>query len=429
MRRRMLLIFMLLLTLISSYGCKFSPPAYSATDGTNLGANSNCPDRAAFGNIVENVPIFEATVSSPILFRWYYRSAVGWPYPSDWSDECVPTGFTLYLSPGPFYNTVLSFPVAPFTVDVNPSSLLYRFYLNNQLQPGTSYRWMVVGHAEGIDIDDDQLPLLNVEKNAWILGTLNGLFQTPQTGPACTSQTIGSANLIYPQDGEVLPDDTPYFQWDMPNCSSEAYSIIFDTEPQMASPFIGWVTNKEGFLISPNQFQPCTTYYWQVKAGVYSMEYHMNLGGWATSSEIRSFSIQSPTCSSATLSVNGFCRLGPGTNYPAAAVFEAGYEVSLEARSESLTPLWWYVSDLPSALQCWISDAILETEIAPESLMAMEAPPVPEPVADEGAASGDAGSEQVGCHKDLTPEQCIQVDGTWYAPLNVNTKPFCLCPE
>ena len=424
MRRRMLLIIMLLLTLISLYGCNFPSTTYRSTDGTKLGANSNCPDRAAFGNINENIPIYEATVSSPIHLRWYYIPAVSWPKPSDWSAECVPKNFTLHLSPGPFYNAVLSFPVDPFTVDINPGSLLYHFYLNDQLQPGTSYRWMVVGHAEGTDIDDDQLPLLHVDRNAWTLGTLSGLFQTPQTGPACTSQTISPPNLIYPQDGHILSDDTPYFQWDMPNCSSEAYQIIFATEPQIANPSMGSITNKEGYLIHSNMLQPCTTYYWQVNAGVYTTAVHRNSGDWTTSSEIRSFSVQLPTCSSATLSDNGFCRLGPSTIYPAVAVFEAGHEVTLEARSESLTPLWWYVSDLPSEISCWISDAILDTRIAPEGLMVMEAPPVPELVEDERADPG-----RVGCHKDLKPEQCIQADGTWYAPLNVNTKPSCICPE
>lgn len=286
MRRCMIVLS--LLTLLTSYGCNGSSTTYSATDGTILGANTNCGDRADFGDIDENVPTNEVTVSSPIHFRWYYRPAVSWPHPSDWSDECVPTSFTLYLSPGPFFNTVISFPVVPFTVDVNPSSLMYHFYLNDPLQPGTSYRWMVVGHADGIDIDDDQLPLLH-DDFVWLTGTMSGLFQTPQAGPACTTQTIGPANLIYPQDGAVLPDDTPYFQWDMPNCSSEAYHIMIDTEPQMASPYMGWVTNKEGLLIHPNQLQNCTTYYWQVEAGVYSIEYHMNSGGWATISDVWEF--------------------------------------------------------------------------------------------------------------------------------------------
>ena len=119
---------------------------------------------------------------------------------------------------------------------------------------------------------------------------------------------------------------------------------------------------------------------------------------------------------------NGFCRLGPSTAYPAIAVFEMGYLVTLEGRSESLTPLWWFVSDNSGEISCWASNSVLETDINPESLMAMEAPPAPEPGSGEGTG-------QEACHQDMDAVQCIASGGTWYTPIQILTDPYCICPE
>jgi len=268
---------------------------YQTNDGITLGTNLNCPDRAAFGYIDENVPARNVLVSSPIHFRWYYFAAEG--HAPDWSTVCVPTSFTLYLSPGPDYITTISYPITPTNANNLVNLLMYSFYVNDALlQPHTSYRWMVVGHANGIDIDQDQLPLFQ-DESAWKLinntSLMSGQFQT---GPVCNPQTIGPVNLLNPQDQAALDTDTPYFQWDMPNCTGQAYWLSFDTDPLMASPDIGWVTGQEGFLMFSGSLQPCIIYNWQVQAGLYSYNYHLQNGDWATASEIRSFIIRSSEC-------------------------------------------------------------------------------------------------------------------------------------
>ncbi|MCD4753157.1 MAG: hypothetical protein K8R40_08810 [Anaerolineaceae bacterium] len=271
-----------------------NPPAYHTDDGIALGANLNCPDRAAFGYIDENVPARNVLVNYPIIFRWYYFAAEG--AAPDWSAVCVPTSFTLYLSPGPDYSTTVSYSITSRTPDNLVNLLMYSYNVHGWLQPHTSYRWIIVGHAGGVDIDEDQLPLFQ-DESAWKLTGNNSLMSGQfQTGPACDPQLISSVNLLNPQDEAVLDTDTPYFQWDMPNCSSSAYWLSFDTDPLMASPDVGWVTGQEGFLMFSGGLEPCTIYYWHVQAGLYSVHYHLQNGNWATASEIRSFIIRSSDC-------------------------------------------------------------------------------------------------------------------------------------
>jgi len=274
-----------------------SPPLIQTNDGILLGTNANCLDRESFGYITENVPGRNALVSSPILFRWYYFAAEG--AAPDWANVCVPTSFTLYLSPAPDYNTMITYEVTPTTAENLVNILMYSFDLTDALQPHTSYRWMVVGHADGIDIGDDRLPLFQ-DESAWKLinntAQMDGQFQT---GPACDPQTISPVTLLNPPDEAALDTDTPFFQWDMPSCSASAYWLSFDTDPQMDSIDIGWVTGQEGFLTFQGSLQPCVITYWQVQAGLYSTSYHLQSGDWATASDIRSFIIRSDACPNA----------------------------------------------------------------------------------------------------------------------------------
>ena len=293
MKNQKMVWLLVLLILVICTGCDpQTSPAYQTTDGVALGENLNCPDLAAFGSIDEISPASNSILSSPILFSWHY--AAPGPLPLDWSTTCVPTSFTLYLSPGPDYSTVLSFPVSPFSVDSSSSAYLlsYSFQLTASLQPHTHYRWIIVGHADGINIDQDQLALFQ-DPSAWqpalnsSFSLMSGVFQT---GPICDSQTYSQINLHSPQDGTILDNDTPYFSWDMPNCSSPSYQLLLGTDPTMGTYDVGWLHKQQGFLLHSGLMQPCTTYYWQVIAG--------SGGNWiaSTSSEIRSVYFDSGDC-------------------------------------------------------------------------------------------------------------------------------------
>ena len=120
--------------------------------------------------------------------------------------------------------------------------------------------------------------------------------------------------------------------------------------------------------------------------------------------------------------VNGFCRSGPGTIYNRVGVFEAGYQVTLEARSEPGIPLWWYVYDPLKDLFCWVSFSILETDVDPEQMVVRISPPIPDLNPEEST------TESSKCHLDLNQEKCINLGGTWYQPLDAPGDGYCQCP-
>jgi hypothetical protein len=113
------------------------------------------------------------------------------------------------------------------------------------------------------------------------------------TGPLCTTLSIKPVNLLNPPDKAVLETDTPLFQWEMPDCAGRVYWLRYGLDLQLDR---GWVLGQGNYLMSPNILQPCTQYYWQVQAGLYSIGYHFAQGDWASASEIRSFSIRSLAC-------------------------------------------------------------------------------------------------------------------------------------
>lgn len=271
-----------------------STPSIQTHDSIILGINANCPDRASFGHVTENVPASNVLVSSPINFRWYYAAAEG-PAP-DWANVCVPTSFTLYLSPGPDYATYTTHTITPTSAENLVNLLMYSHVFTDALQPHTSYRWMVVGHANGIDIGQERLPLFQDESVWKVINNTSQMSGQFQTGPVCEEQTISPVNLLNPQDGAALDTDTPFFQWDMSQCSGRAYWLRFSTDPQMNSIDLGWATDHEGFLMFQGALQPCTLYHWQVMAGVNSLNYHLQMGNWETASEIRSFILRSSAC-------------------------------------------------------------------------------------------------------------------------------------
>jgi hypothetical protein len=336
-----------------------SAPTILTDDGIVVGANSACQDRSNFGSVTENVPANNALINNPALIRWYYFAAEGTA--PNWATVCVPTSFTLYISPAPDYSTWNTYTITPTSAANLTNILMFSYFLSDPLLPHTSYRWMVVGHANGIDIGQERLALFQ-DESAWketSYGTLmRGQFQT---GPACTAQTISPANLIQPQDQAILDTDTPLFQWDLPNCASTAYSLRFDTDSQMDSVTFGWVTSKESFLMLQGTLQPCTVYYWQVRAGLYSAPYHMQVGNWSTASEIRSFIIRDASCPNAL----GVPTLSPpllptATNIPAStrtptteptspAIDCGDYTTQDTCEAQSEFCRWYWINDTMGA--------------------------------------------------------------------------------
>jgi len=118
-------------------------------------------------------------------------------------------------------------------------------------------------------------------------------------------------------------------------------------------------------------------------------------------------------------SMNGFCREGPGSVYGTVTAFEEGREVEIEGRSELRLPLWWYIRDLKLDLYCWVSDLVLETELDPDKVPTVIAPPTPTPTLTP---------TPLACSRDLPQDQCEASGGTWFTPTSYQGDPYCVCP-
>ncbi|MFC2064254.1 hypothetical protein ACFLXB_04060 [Chloroflexota bacterium] len=284
---------------ITSIPTEIITQTYLTNDGITLGANLNCPDINSFGFIDEIMPTNLNLVSTPVHFEWRY-----WPVgltTNDWSTECVPTSFTLHVAAGPYFDVVNTYSINPGLVENHSNYLAYQYIFSEPLQPHTTYRWMVVGHADTIDIGQDDISLFQDEVS-WRVNTSNTYLNSRfRTGPLCDPQTIESPTLLMPAHGTILDTVTPLFIWDMPNCTSEAFRIEIDSDPNIdinhfPTTYWGATTQFERALIPDGVLVACTKYYWRVSAGLYSAAYHQSNGEWAATSETRSFFIRSAAC-------------------------------------------------------------------------------------------------------------------------------------
>lgn len=285
------------------------PPSITATEmiyrtsgGVQLGANLDCPNRSAFGIIVENTPYRGSVIDSfPFQFRWYYQPLVS--PPNDWSSECVPTSFTMYLSKGPEYNKTITVPINSLIIDDIVNFLLYQFQFSGDLDPVSVYRWIVVGHADNINIDEDQLTLFT-QHEMWADNVWEHPHGQFQTGPRCTTNTIQPVSLFYPPNNTILDTDSPIFQWKSTDCSANAFRVAFSRDNEFITIERGWVTSSLEFVMYPNVLEPCVQYYWKVDSGPYSMDYHLQMGDWATSSPVNAFIIRSSECPNAVIELS-----------------------------------------------------------------------------------------------------------------------------
>ena len=85
----------------------------------------------------------------------------------------------------------------------------------------------------------------------------------------------------------------------------------------------------------------------------------------------------------------------------------------------SLKKKWWYIRDLKLDLYCWVSDLVLETELDPDTVPTVIAPPTPTPTLTP---------TPLACSRDLPQDQCEASGGTWFTPTSYQGDPYCVCP-
>jgi len=72
--------------------------------------------------------------------------------------------------------------------------------------------------------------------------------------------------------------------------------------------------------------------------------------------------------------MDGNCRRGPSTGYPAVTSLEEGALAAVEGRNQDSS--WWWIALPDSSAHCWVSDVVVETSCLPEDLQWVVAEPM-----------------------------------------------------
>lgn len=226
-----------------------------------------------FGYVDEITPVGNTSISPTvkIKFQPYHQQIV-----SDWTLECVPDSFTIYLSPGPNYSYEIVVPVIDPTFSTFDDHIMYETVLTNQLQADIDYRWVVIGHYNSIDIGGDDHNLLH-QDNYWFPylqeNTLIIPGKTFHTASLTNCTGYNNITLINPPNLEIihfLPDTQ--FTWDAEPCKPDYFRIQFSMWPDMSYPIsYDYYIPQEHYTIYHNGNNPyyshlrnCTQYYWQI---------------------------------------------------------------------------------------------------------------------------------------------------------------------
>jgi hypothetical protein len=188
--------------------------------------------------------------------------------------------------------------------------------INFEFEPLMVYRWIVVGHFNGMDFGTDRIAELHNDfmwKPYNIYSAVNrGIFRT---GPMCGSGEVEIPTLLSPVNGDVTSSLKPELIWDTLNCLPTDYwiqiSVLEDIQKQ--PPFFSstdpadftllGISQYAAFDIASNKFYPsltdCTKYYWRVRGSIGNPAYGetREFGLW---SEPGWFFVNSGTCPTPT---------------------------------------------------------------------------------------------------------------------------------
>jgi len=150
----------------------------------------------ANGAIVDSLTPALSWVFPPVIY----------PFGSS-TDTCMPEGYNIELSTGPFYTDNLGGATSGSTNTFTPY---------NDLEPGKTYRWGVQGISYGV------------------FGPFEG-YRYFYTGEACDPAAFVAAELLSPSDHEMVNELNPTLAWDYPgDCLPPGYRIDLSTESAFA---------------------------------------------------------------------------------------------------------------------------------------------------------------------------------------------------
>jgi hypothetical protein len=169
---------------------------------------------------------------------WVFPPVV-YPFASS-TDTCIPEGYNIELSTGPFYTDNLGGATSGSTNTFTPY---------NDLEPGKTYRWGVQGISYGV------------------LGPFEG-YRYFFTGDACDPAAFVAAELLSPADHEMVSELNPTLTWNYPDdCLPPGYRIDLSTESAFADTSLAGGTGNPDTRWGPGDtLEDCTQYYWMVRA-------------------------------------------------------------------------------------------------------------------------------------------------------------------
>lgn len=241
-----------------------------------------CPDITAYGKIYDHWPSgFELVSTNPEL-TWFYASANGNLDSAEaWANECKPDSYTVYLSTGPDFDDEIAIEVTNPSISADITKLTMEWTIPGGLEPMKVYRWAVVGHANGFDLESWKIADLH-DDSVWPpLNTVNMTYKrcTFRTGPECLSGQIAVPTLVYPPNGEVLDTLTPILTWQVDTCMPVVFEVEISTTPSFADPqyYVDPSLGKDYTWTSQRNYpyaavdyalRDCTKYYWRVQGGI-----------------------------------------------------------------------------------------------------------------------------------------------------------------
>ncbi len=172
--------------------------------------------------------------------------ALSWTFPpviypvASSTDTCIPEGYNVELSTGPFFSDSLGGVTSGETNTFTPMSALL---------PGKTYRWGVQGISDGM------------------FGPFAG-YRYFFTGEACDPASFVAANLLSPADHATVADLNPTLTWAYPDdCLPPGYRVDLSTESAFADTSLAGGTGNPDTRWGPGDpLEDCTQYFWMVRA-------------------------------------------------------------------------------------------------------------------------------------------------------------------
>ena len=259
----------------------FALPEITATTQPTVIPPPVCPDASAFGRIYSNWPNLFKIMSTTPEFTWFYGSANGNPGSVEaWAYECVPESYILYLSTGPDFEDEIIVPVSNASVVADSTKLTMKWTLTTPLEPLKVYRWAVVGHANGMTLEDWKIADIHDDAIWPPINTVNMTYTrtTFRTGPECAVGQIPVPTLTTPINGDVIQTLNPILVWEVSSCMPLVFWLQISTQPTFENPEDYVDPSLPGDYTRQSQrnypyafidytLRDCTRFYWHVRGG------------------------------------------------------------------------------------------------------------------------------------------------------------------